>query len=110
MNDDSALVEQLSDKVHQAWAAEKQRQGFADHPYQGEWIGNSGRAWCGFVFDEHGGKRTCEEPQRLHHTDMLPYADLAENIKEYDRATVRTVLGALREAGYLIVPNMTVPA
>ena len=31
MND---LIERLSDHVHQAWMAEKQRQGFADHTYE----------------------------------------------------------------------------
>lgn len=34
------------------------------------------------------------------HADMIPYNDLAENIKEYDRATVRTVLLALNKQGY----------
>lgn len=29
------------------------------------------------------------------HPDMLPYADLTEEVKEYDRVTVRTVLTAL---------------
>lgn len=102
MNDDSALVEQLSDKVHQAWAAEKQRQGFADHTYD---MGGRGVVPIGTC-----GRSGCSIPRDKHHPDMLPYADLAENIKEYDRATVRTVLGALREAGYLIVPNMAAPA
>jgi hypothetical protein len=94
VNDDSALVEQLSDKVHQAWAAKKQRRGFADHPKFNSDICN---------------QTHCEKPPEKHHTDMLPYADLAENVKEYDRATVRAVLDAIHQAGYLIVPNMTVP-
>jgi hypothetical protein len=95
VNDDSALVEQLSDKVHQAWAAEKQRQGFADHPWSDS---------CYMV-----RSKNCSIPKDKHHADMIPYADLAENVKEYDRATVRAVLDAIHQAGYLIVPNMQVP-
>jgi DNA-binding transcriptional ArsR family regulator len=102
VNDDSALVEQLSDKVHRAWMAEKQRQGFADHVFEPRSGMVTATNLC--------ARQDCEFSQVRHHADMLPYADLAENVKEYDRATVRTVLGALREAGYLIVPNMTVPA
>jgi hypothetical protein len=30
------------------------------------------------------------------HPDMIPYAELAESVKDYDRATVRTVLTALK--------------
>ena len=29
------------------------------------------------------------------HPDMLPYNDLSEEVKEYDRATVRAVLNAM---------------
>lgn len=36
----------------------------------------------------------------VDHPDMIPYNDLAENIKEYDRVTVRTVLLALNKQGY----------
>lgn len=98
---DNDLTEQLAERVHAAWAAEKQRQGFADHPFQGEQEG-----WpCGVM----ARGRQCDKEDYKHHTDMLPYADLAENVKEYDRSTVRAVLDAIHQAGYLIVPNMTVP-
>lgn len=33
----------------------------------------------------------------FNHPDDKPYEELAENIKEYDRVTVRTVLKALGE-------------
>ena len=33
------------------------------------------------------------------HTDMYPYDELPENIKEYDRVTVRAVLQAMDELG-----------
>lgn len=97
------LIELLAEDSHRSWMQEKQRQGFTDHPYQGEWIGDSGRAWCGFVFEEHGGNRVCEVPQREHHPDMLPYADLPENVKEYDRVTVRGVLAGIERHGYRVV-------
>ena len=31
------------------------------------------------------------------HTDMYPYDELPENIKEYDRVTVRSVLNAIKK-------------
>lgn len=40
-----------------------------------------------------------EEKKRqgiTRHPDMLPYSELAEEVKEYDRVTVRRVLDALR--------------
>lgn len=81
------LVETLSDHVHQAWMAEKLKQGFADHPRS---IDADGRGCC---------------TNELHHSDMLPYADLPENVKEYDRVTVRAVLDALDKAGYRLWPH-----
>ena len=47
--------------------------------------------------------RRCRLDGLKHHTDMLPYADLAENVKDYDRATVRAVLSGIAAAGYVIV-------
>jgi hypothetical protein len=82
-------VEGLAAKVHEGWMAEKQRQGFADHAY-------SRRCW-----DRTPGR--CAFAEDRHHTDMLPYPELPEHVKEYDRATVRAVLGALRTEGYDIV-------
>lgn len=78
------LIEQLSDAVHQGWMREKWAQGFARH------------TWCYGV--------ECSKPQEQHHPDMLPYADLSEPTRNYDRATVRAVVAALAEAGYQIVP------
>jgi hypothetical protein len=89
---DADLIEQLSDKVHQGWEAEKIKQGFADH------VIVSG------CFPPYRDCHRCDLPTAKHHTDMLPYADLPEHVKEYDRATVRAVLGALDELGHRIVP------
>ena len=63
--------EALSKKVHDAWMEEKANQGFT----------------YGETLDLVNKK----------HPDMLPYEELPENVKEYDRATVRAVLKAQRE-------------
>lgn len=55
--------------VHEAWAAEKIRQGFADHAR---------------TIDENGVGCCLNEN---HHTDMLDYDDLAPNIQAYDIET-----------------------
>lgn len=83
---DAETFERVAEQVHNAWAAEKQRQGFADHVRT---IDDSGRGCC---------------TNEKHHPDMLPYADLAENIKDYDRATVRAVLAGIDAAGLKVVP------
>lgn len=68
---ENAYEEALSKKVHDAWMEEKANQGF--------------------VY----GKKLDLVNKR--HPDMLPYEELPENVKEYDRATVRAVLKAQRE-------------
>lgn len=79
------LIEVLAERSHIGWMKEKQAQGFADHART---VDASGHGCC---------------TKELHHPDMLPYADLAESVKEYDRATVRGVLDGIAEAGYVIV-------
>jgi hypothetical protein len=94
------LVETLSDYVHQGWMAEKQRQGFADHPWddanarERDADGNLGYH-CAL----------CGKAKGMHHTDMLPYDQLEEHIKEYDRVTVRAVLAGIEAAGYRLWPQ-----
>lgn len=89
---DADLIEQLAEQVHISWMTEKQAQGFADHV----WAAVSARPdWC--AAKPHA-VTPCLLPRERHHADMLPYADLAENVKEYDRATVRAVLHALSAA------------
>jgi len=70
------LIEKLSEKVHDAWAREKDIQGFHSPSY-------------------HEDGSICSKC----HPDMVPYEWLEDNIKEYDRVTVRTVLQALDELG-----------
>lgn len=43
----------------------------------------------------NGWWEECKRQGRKNHPDMIPYADLSEPVKEYDRVTVRRVLGAL---------------
>ena len=75
--DTNDLTEKLSEKVHDAWMKEKSAQGFHAPSYH---------------------KDGCSSCTKCH-TDMIPYSDLAENIKDYDRITVNTVLQALDDLG-----------
>ena len=69
--EEKKLIELLSEKVHNAWMKEKEAQGFS----------------YGKDYDKENKK----------HPDMLPYNELKEEVKEYDRATVRAVLQAQKE-------------
>ncbi len=71
-------IELLASKVHDAWWDEKFNQGFHS-PL-------SCPAGEGTKFEKR-----CDQC----HTDMYPYNELPDNIKEYDRTTVRAVLNAL---------------
>lgn len=74
-------IEKVSAKVHDAWWEEKKAQGFHS-PAEGHDLPSE------YKFMTQCGR--C-------HTDMYPYEELPENIKEYDRVTVRSVLKALAE-------------
>ena len=69
--EETKLIELLSEKVHNAWMKEKEAQGFS----------------YGKDYDK----------EKKKHPDMLPYNELKEEVKEYDRATVRAVLQAQKE-------------
>lgn len=99
---DDATFERLSERVHIGWMQEKQRQGFADHVwvYDITLMGDPRAGDC-FTFSEDG--RRCRVSPDKHHADMLPYVDLAEHVKEYDRATVRAVLDAMDHEGITLV-------
>jgi len=76
------MIEQLASKVHDAWWNEKKHQGFhspSDCP-------NKRAPFPKF-------QKQCEKC----HTDMYPYEELPDNIKEYDRVMVRSVILALSE-------------
>lgn len=73
----SKKIEYLSNKVHDGWWAEKRSQGF--HA----------------PLSHTGGSGKFEKRCDKCHADMYPYDELPENVKEYDRVTVRAVLVAL---------------
>jgi len=73
-------IEELSTEVHNSWWEEKKMQGF--HP---PLICTNYR---GHKFDACCSK--CN-------TDMYLYKDLPEDVKEYDRVTVRAVLNAIKQ-------------
>jgi len=73
-------IEEISTEVHNAWWEEKKRQGF--HPP--------------LVCKYYKGDKFIKCCPNCH-TDMYLYRDLPENIKEYDRVTVRTVLNAIKQ-------------
>lgn len=82
-------IELLSEEVHKAWMQEKISQGFhspMDCPgYQ--WLSLPERKEY-TKYDKHCLK--C-------HTDIYTYSELPENIKEYNRATVRAVISAQKK-------------
>lgn len=83
------MIERLSEEVHNAWLVEKTKQGF-HAPYE-----CPKRAPMQL-------KKFIQYCNRCH-TDMYSYDELPENIKEYDRVTVRTVLKAIDELGIKLV-------
>lgn len=85
-SDVGTIIEQLSSKVHDAWWNEKKSQGFhAPLSCPKRILANEYTKF----------KCVCEKC----HTDMYPYEELPENIKDYDRVTVRMVLQSLDDLG-----------
>jgi len=76
-------IEKIAEEVHNSWWKEKKQQGFHS-PFE-----------CHASTKSYGGMFTkiCDKC----HCDMYPYGHLPENIKEYDRVTVRTVLNAIEK-------------
>jgi hypothetical protein len=89
--------ERIAEQVHIGWMLEKQRQGFADHAWKPQMSLKRETGWCAAYSGD------CNKGRDKHHADMLPYAELAENIKEYDRATVRAVFAGIEKAGLQVV-------
>ena len=81
-------LELLSEEVHKAWMDEKISQGF------------HAPAQCP-LHDSSDDKRS--QPNKFTkicgkcHTDLYPYDELPEHVKEYDRVTVKAVLRALEK-------------
>ena len=100
------LIEKLSENVHAAWLKEKEKQGF-HAPVICE--GFEHRSYMKSSDQAKERFYTAGLTPELYkwcdkcHTDMYPYDSLSENIKEYDRVTVRTVLEALHSLGKRLV-------
>ena len=70
------LLEQLAEHVHDAWAAARIAEGWTWGPQRDD------------VAKQHPG--------------LVPYSDLTESEKEYDRATARTTLLGIFASGFEI--------
>jgi hypothetical protein len=74
-----ALTERLAENAHDIWAAQRLSQGWTLGPQR----------------DDTAKK----------HPDLVPYADLSETEKEYDRQAALGTLKAIVALGYRIVPG-----
>ena len=84
-------IEQLSEEVHNSWMAEKFKQGF-HAPIN---CPNTEEGKFNPIEDKF--IKICDKC----HTDMYPYKELPDNIKEYDRVTVVAVLETMNKTrGY----------
>ena len=68
--------------VHEAWAAEKIRQGFEDHVFD-----DNCPAGCPPQTHGRCSRLGCYSGRDKHHPDMLDYDDLAPHVQEYDIQT-----------------------
>ena len=72
------LTERLAENAHDIWAARRMAEGWT----------------CGPKRDDDARK----------HPDLVPYGDLPESEKEYDRSTAMETLKAIVAMGYRFVP------
>jgi adenylate cyclase len=79
-----ALVERLAESIHDNWAVRRISEGWS-----------------------YGANR---DDERKVHPDLVPYADLAESEKEYDRTTVRETVKGILALGFEIRPKNVEPA
>lgn len=73
----SSLLEQLAANTHEVWATQRIRDGWA-----------------------HGSRR---DDIRKQHPSLVPYDQLPESEKEYDRKTAGETLKVILHLGYAIV-------
>ena len=92
-------LEFISEKVHDSWQEEKLNQGF-HAPLSCESSNRKGYLSAHQShkerFDEQINEKFYKWCDKCH-IDLYPYQQLSENVKEYDRVTVRTVLNAIKE-------------
>jgi len=73
------LLEKLAENTHEVWSAQRIKDGWTYGPKR----------------DDTNKKHPC----------LVPYADLPESEKEYDRKTAGETLKAVMVLGYTIVPK-----
>ena len=76
-NDLNALAEEIAKNVHEVWSA--------------------GRIQEGWTYGE------ARDDARKHHPCLVPYEDLTETEKEYDRHTSQETLKLIMKLGFKIV-------
>jgi len=81
--DAAALVERLAELVHEGWMRQRTREGWS----------------CGPVRDDAQRQHPC----------LVPYRELPDAEKEYDRISARETLRALIGCGYWLQPPPTMP-
>lgn len=95
-------IESLAAHVHNAWWEEKKEQGFHAPVKCDSSLACSDRNILS-VKPKYGGidapfpkfHKYCDKC----HPDMYPYGELPENVKDYNRMTVKTVLDAIQASG-----------
>lgn len=94
-------VEYLAEQVHNAWWATEKNVGL-HAPNECEKGKTERKAHPGLYQDVPPANESTYKFYKWCpscHTEMYPYAELPEYIKEYDRVTVRTVLDAMKKVG-----------
>ena len=83
--------ETIASNVHDSWWEEKKKQGF--HAPK-DCKSQNALDLCKHI-EFYKFNTFCDKC----HTDMYPYDELPENIKDYDRVTVDAVLSAIKKIG-----------
>lgn len=73
-----ALTEKLAENAHDVWAAGRMKEGWS-----------------------YGARR---DDSNKKHPDLIPYSELSDSEKEYDRQTAVGTLKAIAALGYRILP------
>lgn len=89
-------IETIASKVHDSWWEEKKKQGFhspVDCKSDSAVSAREHDIRSQGLYEFIRFYNYCDKC----HKDMYPYFELPENIKEYDRVTVKTVIKAIED-------------
>lgn len=96
------LLEQMAEKAHDTWRDEKKRQGF-HHPHKCQLYLHSAITQ-GMSEEEAIEKINLDNPPCTKcHKDMKPYAELSEDVKDFDRQMVLNFGRHLEELGCIVI-------